>query len=63
VLPSGVPPAESVTLARDDPTWALEYEHFKELVASRERTDMSGDIWLHRVLTHLSAAVPARTDP
>src|SRR5437879_571322 len=31
VLPSGRPPEESVTLVVDDPTWAIEYAHFKEL--------------------------------
>jgi scyllo-inositol 2-dehydrogenase (NADP+) len=55
LLPSGIPPAESITLAQEDPTWALEYDHFKALIASRAETDMSGDLWLHRVLADLSA--------
>ena len=42
MLPSGRPPEQSVTLVQDDPTWALEYEHFKALCRaaadrSRER--------------------------
>jgi predicted dehydrogenase len=61
VLPSGVPPTESVTLTEADPTWALEYQHFKGLVAARAHTDLSGDLWLHRVLAGLSADVRART--
>ena len=32
ILPSGRPPEQSVTLVQDDPTWALEYEHFKDVV-------------------------------
>ncbi len=33
ILPSGRPVEESTTLIQDDPTWALEYDHFKRLVA------------------------------
>src|SRR5262249_24824550 len=33
VLPSGRPPEDSVTLVQEDPTWALEYDHFRRLVA------------------------------
>jgi len=35
---------------QDDPTWALEYDHFKHIVAAREPTDLSNDRWLLRVL-------------
>jgi len=71
VLPSGRPSEEIVTLVRDDPTWALEYAHFKALCVggaktgtktgartgtkSAAKTDLSSDIWLHRVLTRLGA--------
>ncbi|MGC1777970.1 MAG: Gfo/Idh/MocA family oxidoreductase [Xanthobacteraceae bacterium] len=55
VLPSGRPPERSVTLVQDDPTWALEYEHFKNLCAQRHLTDLSNDIWLNRVLRKLGA--------
>ena len=54
VLPSGRPPEESVTLAQDDPTWALEYAHFKSLCAGGARTDLSADLWLQRSLRRLS---------
>jgi scyllo-inositol 2-dehydrogenase (NADP+) len=53
VLPSGRPPEESVTLVRDDPTWELEYEHFKSLCAAPGATDLANDIWLNRVLSRL----------
>lgn len=55
ILPSGRPPEEAVTLVQDDPTWALEYDHFKRLVAERAPTDLANDRWLLRVLGRLSA--------
>jgi scyllo-inositol 2-dehydrogenase (NADP+) len=55
VLPSGRPPEEAVTLVGEDPTWALEYQHFKQLIAERVPTDLSNDRWLLRVLGALSA--------
>jgi scyllo-inositol 2-dehydrogenase (NADP+) len=55
VLPSGRPPEESVTLVEDDPTWALEYAHFKLLCGERQPTDLANDIWLNRVLRKLGA--------
>jgi predicted dehydrogenase len=61
VLPSGRPPEEETTLVQDDPTWALEYEHFKTLCRTGAATDLSNDVWLCRVLQRLEAAatVPA----
>jgi 8-oxo-dGTP pyrophosphatase MutT (NUDIX family) len=64
VLPSGRPREEAVTLVEDDPTWALEYAHFKRLCASRAGTELSDDLWLGRTLTRLGAEVRAhRTAP
>ena len=57
VLPSGRPPEDIDTLVRDDPTWALEYAHFKALCSSGARADLSNDVWLHRVLARLSAEI------
>ncbi len=57
VLPSGRPPEEAVTLVQDDPTWALEYEHFKSLCAARPAADLSNDLWLNRVLSRLGQDV------
>lgn len=54
ILPSGRPPEESVTLTRDDPTWELEYMHFKTLCAEKARTDLGNDIWLLQTLNRLS---------
>ena len=55
VLPSGRPPEDAVTLVQDDPTWAIEYDHFKRLIAAGKPTDLSNDRWLLRVLGQLSA--------
>lgn len=55
ILPSGRPPEQAVTLVQEDPTWAVEHEHFKRLVAERVPTDLSNDRWLLRVLDRLSA--------
>lgn len=55
VLPSGRPPEEAVTLVQDDPTWALEYAHFKQLCATPAPTSLSNDLWLNRVLRRLGA--------
>jgi predicted dehydrogenase len=55
VLPSGRPPEASVTLVQDDPTWALEYEDFKRLIAEAAPADLSNDRWLLRILGGLSA--------
>jgi len=55
VLPSGRPPEQAVTLVQDDPTWALEYAHFKTQCAERRPTDLANDIWLNRVLRGLGA--------
>jgi scyllo-inositol 2-dehydrogenase (NADP+) len=57
VLPSGRPPEEAVTLVQDDPTWALEYEHFKSLCAARPAADLANDLWLNRVLGRLGRSV------
>jgi scyllo-inositol 2-dehydrogenase (NADP+) len=53
VLPSGRPPEEQITLVQDDPTWALEYAHFKRLCLSGAPTDLGNDIWLNRLLRGL----------
>jgi scyllo-inositol 2-dehydrogenase (NADP+) len=55
VLPSGRPTETSETLVQDDPTWALEYAHFKSLCGGGAQTDLSNDAWLHQVLRGLEA--------
>lgn len=53
VLPSGRPPEESVTLVQADPTWDLEYAHFKSLCERGATTDLGRDLWLQRMLRRL----------
>jgi len=59
VLPSGRPPEHTVTLTQDDPTWELEYAHFKKLCANGHDTDLSNDIRLNRMLRGLAEAAIA----
>ncbi len=56
VLPSGRPPEESVALVQADPTWTLEYGHFKALCRNGARGNLANDITLHRTLAALSHA-------
>ena len=61
ILPSGRPPEEEITLIQDDPTWALEYEHFKTLCQSGQQADLSNDLWLDRTIRSLSAEALGET--
>ena len=53
ILPSGRPPEEKFSLNQPDPTWDLEYAHFKQLVENGAQTDLGTDLWLHRTLSRL----------
>jgi len=53
VLPSGRPSEDVETLEQPDPTWALEYAHFKALCQKRVETDLSRDLWLQKTLRPL----------
>lgn len=53
VFPSGRPPEEAITLVGDDPTWKVEYEHFKRLCETKAVTDLSNDVWLEKSLVRL----------
>jgi scyllo-inositol 2-dehydrogenase (NADP+) len=61
ILPSGRPPEDSVTLVQDDPTWALEYDHFKSLCQRGVSTDLGNDLWLNRLLRRLGLEVQKET--
>jgi predicted dehydrogenase len=52
-LPSGRPDEQVETLEQPDPTWALEYEHFKGLCAKGEN-NIANDIWIHETLAELA---------
>lgn len=53
ILPSGRPSEESMILTQDDPTWALEYDHFKSLCQRGATTDLTNDLWLNHLLRRL----------
>jgi scyllo-inositol 2-dehydrogenase (NADP+) len=53
VLPSGRPPEESSTLVCADPTWELEYAHFKELCKTGGN-NVDNDIWILEKLKELT---------
>jgi scyllo-inositol 2-dehydrogenase (NADP+) len=55
-LPSGRPDEESITLVQPDPTWDMEYQHFKTLCAQGV-SNIDNDIWINDVLGGLSAEV------
>ncbi|HZP76278.1 MAG TPA: Gfo/Idh/MocA family oxidoreductase [Pseudolabrys sp.] len=55
VLPSGRPPEENITLVQADPTWTLEYEHFKSLCRTGG-SNISNDLWISGVLEKLAQA-------
>jgi len=61
ILPSGRPPEQKYPLTQPDPTWDLEYAHFKNLVQGSAVTDLSTDLWLHRTLSRLGVDAIART--
>lgn len=52
-LPSGRPLEDAQILIQEDPTWAAEYAHFKNLCERGAKTDLSNDLWLYRVLSRL----------
>lgn len=52
-LPSGRPDEEALTLVQSDPTWGLEYQHFKRLCESGE-SNIENDMWINSVLTDLT---------
>lgn len=54
-LPSGRPDEEAVTLVQPDPTWALEYEHWKTLCATGAG-NVDNDVWINDRLNELTAA-------
>ena len=51
-LPSGRPDEQSITLVQPDPTWELEYLHFKKLCETGG-SNIENDIWINSVLQGL----------
>ncbi len=52
-LPSGRPDEEPITLEQPDPTWEIEYQHFKRLCVGGE-SNIENDIWINDALAGLS---------
>jgi predicted dehydrogenase len=61
-LPSGRPDETSETLVQADPTWALEYTHFKELCRTGQG-NLENDLWINAELQRLAAAIPPEGAP
>jgi scyllo-inositol 2-dehydrogenase (NADP+) len=55
-LPSGRPDEEAVTLVQSDPTWAIEYGHFKQL-CDRVESNIDNDMWINDTLGRLGSAL------
>lgn len=53
VLPSGRPAEETVTEEEGDPTWELEYQHFRSQCQAGAETELSNDLWLQKLLRGL----------
>jgi hypothetical protein len=56
-LPSGRPDEDAVTLVQADPTWEIEYGHFKRL-CERGENNIDNDIWINATLRDLQAQLP-----
>jgi len=55
IFPSGRPTEESITLVQADPTWGLEYEHFKKLCVCGEGSNVDNDLLINKMLHILSS--------
>ena len=53
VRPSGRPPEQTATVEMKDPTWALEYEHFKNCCRTGT-SNIANDIWINAALKQLA---------
>ena len=54
VFPSGRPEEKYATLTQEDPTWAQEYEHFRQLVEGQVSCDLTNDKIINNALIQLS---------
>ena len=53
IRPSGRPTEQVETIEMKDPTWALEYEHFKKLCATGQ-SNLDNDLWIKSALEDVS---------
>ncbi len=61
-LPSGKPFEKVTTLEQPDPTWAIEYQHFKTMCATGG-TNIDNDIWINGTLLRLADGLGAALIP
>ena len=54
VLPSGQPEEDVKTITGPDPTWELEYAHFKQLCRTGG-TNLANDVWINAILQDLAS--------
>ena len=47
---------DAVTLVQPDPTWEIEYEHFKRLCETGAN-NIENDIWINEILADLTQQV------
>jgi predicted dehydrogenase len=55
VLPSGKPAEEVRTLEQKDPTWAIEYAHFKEICSHGGGGNIANDMYISEALRGIAA--------
>lgn len=55
VFPSGRPTEESDTLIQPDPTWQLEYEHFRNLCIKGRGSNIENDLLINKTLNRLTS--------
>lgn len=53
ILPSGKPDQDTLTLECADPTWAIEYQYFKQLCRTGQ-TNLDNDMWINTTLGSLA---------
>lgn len=56
VLPSGRPQETTETLECADPTWAIEYDYFKELCKTGGN-NLENDMWINSILNQIGSSV------
>ena len=54
VMPSGYPKEKIKIIKMKDPTWKLEYAHFKNLIKENIITDFKKDKWISKTLKNLN---------
>ncbi len=59
VFPSGKPPETQTILTQSDPTWELEYSHFKKLIDEKVSTNFVWHEGMYKILSSLEGSLGA----